>query len=256
MRAAAEAEHGGQVVHDLGQAQRAGEDPELEHAAAEHLLEIHHPAAAEHRGGALGLERGIRDDGAHVLRDIRAQGVGVAVQVAASARLAVEAHGVPLRDVGQLAHELADLAGVARTDDGLDAHGDMQPAGFIDRAADLVYPPHEVAQVDQALFPLEDGRDEFAGHFLAAAADGAVAIGAPGQPIELRRGDNARGCFGKAQPDGEPMVIAADLHVGRAGQLGFDFYSEGDIGGFGVRGFGEPCHGQNRPAVPRGVPSV
>ena len=106
-------------MQELVAVERAGEHPEFDHAVGEELSEIDHaPSAAV---GGVGFAGGVGrtlhplDQCAHVV----AQRVAVMVQVASGARLAVEAHGVPPCDVGELAGEFAHRLRVVGADDAI-----------------------------------------------------------------------------------------------------------------------------------------
>ena len=78
---------------------------------------------------------------------------------------------MPLRDVRELAHEVADFAGVARSDHGLDTHGDMAAARGIGLRAHGDHPLDELAEVLDAGFPVKDGGHEFARQLAGLAGD-------------------------------------------------------------------------------------
>ena len=233
----AKPEHRGKVVEQLVAVERAGEDPEFDHPVGKELLEVDHPPSA--LAGSHRLEARVRsafhlaNQRSHVV----AQRVAVAVQVASGARLAVEAHGVPACDVGELAGVFAHRLRVVRADDGFDAHGDVAAAGPVDVRADGPRPFEELEQVGHPVAALEDGRDEFAGHAARVGADRRVAFGLPVVAVEAGRVERQAGGGGHARADVGAIVVASDNDSAGGGDGGFEFDAEGDGFGPGILRF-------------------
>ena len=83
--------------------------------------------------------------------------VAVVVQVASGARLAVEAHGVPPSDVGELAGKFAHGLRIVRSNDALHSHGDVAAARGVHVRPDGIGPIEELKEVPDTLAALEDG---------------------------------------------------------------------------------------------------
>ena len=233
---AAEAQHRGEVVHELVAIEGAGEHPKFDDAVGEELAEVDHATAAA--VGSVGFPGGVGRC-FHLfdqVPDIVAKSAAVLVQVASSARLPVEAHGVPPCDVGELAGKFAHCLRVVGADDGGHAHRDMAAAGGVDVRPDGVGPFDELQQVLNTRSPVENGGNKLAGHAAKIAANGTVAVGPPVVAIEGGSGERLVGGRVVAAAHGGAAVVAADGHAGRGGDGGFELDSEGDLLGLGILG--------------------
>ena len=78
---------------------------------------------------------------------------------------------MPLRDVRELAHELAHLFRLLASDHGLNAHGDMAAARGIGFRSHGKHPLDELAEILDPGFPVENGRHEFTRRLAGVAGD-------------------------------------------------------------------------------------
>ena len=112
-------------MHELVAIECAGKHAEFDHTVGEELFEIDHPASASIGCVGFSCRIAVAFHLANQRANVIAERVAVAVQVASSARLPIEAHGMPTCDVSKLATKLAHGLRVIRADDRFDSDGDV-----------------------------------------------------------------------------------------------------------------------------------
>ena len=120
------------------------------------LAEVYHAASAAVGQVALVL-RGCLLHLGNQFANFVFEDMGESIQMASGPRLAIEAHGVPLGDVGELAGKFAHALWVVGADDGGNADGDVTSAGGVHLGPDGVGKGNKVDQVVDPGDPLQDG---------------------------------------------------------------------------------------------------